>query len=48
MSTRMNLNEFTKEEWRDVAREVRPDLGDDEFDRMWRGFQEVKARKTLH
>lgn len=41
------LHEYTKDEWRDVARNVRPDLSDEEFDRMWDDFQEMKARKAL-
>jgi hypothetical protein len=29
---------FTKEEWREVARLVRPDWGDEEFEKRWEEF----------
>lgn len=38
----VKLNEFTKDEWRKVAQLVRPDLTDDEYDRMWADFQFLK------
>lgn len=43
----VKLNEFTKEEWRDVARIVRPDLTDEEYNTMWDDFIQEKARKQL-
>jgi hypothetical protein len=41
----LHLQEYDEREWRDVAREVRPDLTDEEFAAMWDEFQEQKRRK---
>lgn len=41
------LDQFDKIEWRDVARLLRPDITDAEFDQMWAEFQRMKARKKL-
>ncbi|MGE7139151.1 hypothetical protein ACQKIE_16110 [Luteibacter sp. NPDC031894] len=46
------LDEYTKDEWFDIARQFKPDLAKDEYDRMWDDFQAMKAehlkRKTLN
>lgn len=42
------LNKFSKEEWRDVVRRVRPDWTDEQFDSAWTEFQELKRSKALH
>lgn len=34
----LRLDRFTKEEWFDVARRVRPDLAWEEFERTWADF----------
>lgn len=39
------LNEFEKEEWRDVARLFRPDWTEEDFDREWIEFQTMKAER---
>lgn len=43
----MRLDEFDKDEWRLVARRLRPDWSDVDFDREWAAFQEMKRRKTM-
>lgn len=43
----MKLNEFTKEEWRDVTKKLRPDWTEDQFDKAWNEFAEAKRRKSL-
>jgi len=35
---------FTKEQWRKVARRVRPDLDDATFERLWREWQAQRRR----
>lgn len=42
------MREFSKEEWRDVARRLRPDWTDEDFEAAWNGFLELKRRKALH
>ncbi len=42
------LDEFTKEEWRDVSRLARPDWTDEQFEEYWKGFVEMKRKKGLH
>lgn len=37
------LGEYTRDEWRDVCRRLRPDLERDEFDEMWGEFVALKA-----
>ena len=46
--TMTKLNEFDKEEWRLVARRLRPDWSDEEFDRHWEDFQRDKERRAMH
>lgn len=41
------LDEFTKLEWWDVARRIRPDMTAEEYDRIWDEFVALKARKAL-
>lgn len=43
----MRLDEFDKIEWRDVARRVRPDWTDEQFEEAWREFHEMKRRRLL-
>jgi len=43
----VQLNEFSKDEWWDVARILSPDLSREEYDEMWADFCEVKRRRTL-
>lgn len=40
------LDEFDKDEWRDVARLLRPDWTDADFDRAWDDFQRMKAERA--
>lgn len=41
------LDEFTKEEWFDVCKKVKPGLTQDQYDKMWDDFQTEKARRKL-
>jgi hypothetical protein len=41
------LNEFDREEWRDIARIFRPDWTEEDFDDAWKEFIEMKRRKSL-
>jgi hypothetical protein len=41
------LYQMSKEEWRDIARMLRPDWTDQQFDEEWLIFQYAKWRKTL-
>jgi hypothetical protein len=40
------LDEFSKEEWQDVSRKLRPDWTDEQFEEAWVEFQEMKRRKA--
>ena len=40
------LDEFDKTEWQDVARLLRPDWTDEDFEREWEAFVEWKRRRT--
>lgn len=42
------LDEFTKEEWREVSRLARPDWTEEQFEKYWDEFVAMKARKGLH
>ncbi len=44
----MTLKEFDKDEWREVARKLRPDWTDEEFEAAWLEFCALKYRKQLH
>jgi hypothetical protein len=37
------LDEFNRDEWYDVARILRPDWTEEDFDREWKEFQAAKA-----
>jgi hypothetical protein len=39
----VKLNEYTKDEWKDVALHFKPGLTDEEYDEMWNGFRDFKA-----
>lgn len=39
------LDEFDKDEWREVVRLVRPDWTDEQFDEAWDDFQRMKAER---
>lgn len=41
------LNELTKQEFRDATRHLSP-MTDDEFDKAWQDFQDIKARRGMH
>lgn len=43
-----HLNEFDKDEWRDVVRILRPDWTDERFEGAWAEFMEWKRRKQLN
>lgn len=42
------LDEFDKDEWREVCRRLRPDVTDIEYEAMWNDFQERKADGRLN
>jgi hypothetical protein len=42
------LDEFDKIEWRDIARLVRPDWTEDDFEQAWNDFCELKSAKHRH
>ena len=39
------LNEFDKDEWREITRRVRPDWTDEQFETAWADFCELKYNK---
>lgn len=39
---------MSKEEWMEVAKLLRPDWDDDDFEKAWEEFCELKYRKSLH
>jgi hypothetical protein len=41
------LDEYDKEEWRAVARRLRPDWTDEQFEEAWIEFVEMKKRKKM-
>ena len=41
------LDEYDRNEWRDIMRRLRPDMADADFDRAWDEFQRLKAQKAL-
>jgi ribosomal protein L29 len=38
------LNEYTKEEWKDIVLQLKPELTDLEYDKMWSNFQDLKVK----
>jgi hypothetical protein len=38
-----SLNELDRDEWRDVARRLRPDWTEAQFDKAWAEFQRDKS-----
>ncbi len=42
------LDEYSKEEWRDVARAARPDWTDEEFNAAWERFMALKRRRAYN
>jgi hypothetical protein len=44
----VRLDEFTKDEWRDIARKVCPEWTDEQFDEAWTEFENLKLEKRLH
>jgi len=47
MNTTAKLNEYDKDEWRSIAMTLKPNLTEDEFERMWVEFCALKAAKEL-
>jgi hypothetical protein len=43
----VRLGEMDWSEWRDVIREVAPQVTDEEFDLAWTEFQDMKRRKAM-
>lgn len=41
------LDEFTLEEWREVARRLRPDLTDEQFGLLIDGYFAMKRQRAL-
>jgi hypothetical protein len=46
-SPEARLDEHDRDEWRDVARVVRPDWTEAQFDAAWAEFVEMKRRKGM-
>jgi hypothetical protein len=44
----IRLQEYDTDEWRRVARLLHPDWSDEEIDRAWDEFQEMRRRKLPH
>jgi hypothetical protein len=42
------LDEYTKDEWRTVAKYLVPNLTDEQYDVMWDEFVEMKRMKGLN
>lgn len=42
------LTELDKDEFRDVSRKINPKMTDEEFDRAWAEFVELKRRRSLN
>lgn len=47
MTEPTRLNEYDRIEWFDVARRLRPDLGEAEFERMWADFCRMKEARAV-
>lgn len=47
MNDDTRLDEYTKEEWRDIVFQVRPDIPDDQFDQLWEDFVKMQGVKKL-
>jgi hypothetical protein len=45
--TNDTLDHYTKDEWREVARRLRPDWTEEQFEEAWAEFVEMKRRKAL-
>lgn len=43
----VKLNEWTKEEWWDLAATLCKDLTEEEFNQMWADFQLLKKKKKM-
>jgi hypothetical protein len=43
----VHLDEFTREEWKDIVISILPETSDREFDLMWQKFMALKRRRTL-
>lgn len=41
------LDEFDKDEWREVHRMFKPDDTDEQFEAAWSEFQEMKRRRSM-
>jgi len=42
------LTEFDKDEFRDIARKIDPKITDEEFERAWAEFVELKRKRALN
>lgn len=41
------LDEYDKEEWREVVRYLLPDWTDEQFEKVWYEFLELKKSKSI-
>lgn len=46
MTDSTKLNEFDKDEWRDVSRKLRPDWTEEQFEEAWQEFVALKQHLT--
>lgn len=44
----MKLSEYTKDEWRSVAKRLKPGLTDVDYDKMWDDFISYKNKRKLN
>lgn len=47
MTEQTRLDEYDKTEWREVARLLKPDWTEEQFEEAWQEFLELKRRKTM-
>lgn len=45
--TERRLDELNKDEWRDVARRLKPEWTEEQFEEAWQEFVELQRRKRL-
>lgn len=47
MPDEVNLDEFDKDEWRCIVREIAPEWTEEEFNSAWTDFIDMKLKKKL-
>lgn len=44
----VRLNELDRQEMRDLARALKPEMTDEQFEQSWQEFQALKAQRLHH